>query len=99
MEALAGDRDLEVFEVARVCRVDEETVRRWIRAGDLEAYNVGSDANPRYRVTPRALEAFRAARAARPRSRDSRTSPRVAQSRARPRGVSRRVAQKSPRGD
>ena len=72
---------LTVHNVAERLNVSDETVRRWIASGDLEAYNVGVDAKrPIHRTSEAALQAFLAGRLskglrkARPRStRDTRT--------------------------
>lgn len=53
---------LDVAEIARVLRVDVETVRRWIRTEGLAAQNVGTLRNPRYRVRRGDLERFLAGR-------------------------------------
>lgn len=45
---------LTVAETARVLRVCDETVRRWINAGDLEAIHLGR----RVRITETALQVF-----------------------------------------
>jgi excisionase family DNA binding protein len=34
------DRDLSVKQVARMCHVSHETIRRWIRKHGLPAYNI-----------------------------------------------------------
>ncbi len=41
---------VDVAFLARVIRVSEDTVVRWIKAGALPAGNVGSDERPRYRI-------------------------------------------------
>ena len=52
---------LTVIEVAKIFQIHEETVRRWIRSGDLPAFDVGG---PRagYRIRRDDLDAFVAAR-------------------------------------
>ena len=47
-------RTLTVQEAADVLAVSAETVRRWIRAGRLEAMRWGR----RFRITPAAIRAF-----------------------------------------
>ena len=49
-----NDKRLNVREVAKVCEVSEETVRRWIRGGDLPAYRLGR----KLWVLPADLEVF-----------------------------------------
>jgi excisionase family DNA binding protein len=48
---------LTVDEVAQMLRVTDETVRRWIRRGELPALNVGG-ARPDYRLQRGELEQF-----------------------------------------
>lgn len=48
---------LTVEQVAQHLQVTEETVRRWIRRGDLYALNVGGK-RPDYRIRRDALDAF-----------------------------------------
>lgn len=47
---------LNTQEVADRLRVDPVTVRRWIRAGELEAVPLGPKAG--YRITEEALQTF-----------------------------------------
>ena len=49
-------RWLTVAEVVDMLRVHEQTVRRWIRDGQLRAYNIGGKSG--YRVRGRDLDAF-----------------------------------------
>ena len=51
---------LTVQAVAELLQVNEETVRRWIRAGDLEVLDLGSRAG--YRIRQEDLDAFIAER-------------------------------------
>ena len=55
-----------VAEVARAIKVKPEKVQLWIRRGELAAFNVASAAKgqPQWRITPAALAAFQADRAA-----------------------------------
>ncbi len=46
----------DVRDVANILKVNEETVRRWIRRGELEAQNFGGKAG--YRIKPESLEKF-----------------------------------------
>ena len=57
-----------VSAVAELYSVDDQTVRDWIKAGDLAAVNVGKAGakRPSYRVTPEALEQFERSRRAVP---------------------------------
>ena len=48
------EEPLTVDEVAKQLRVSPETVRAWIRSGELEAINVG-----KYLIYPSALEDFK----------------------------------------
>jgi excisionase family DNA binding protein len=50
------ERDMNVSEVAKFFGKSEDTVRRWIRAGDLRAYLLGKA----YRITRSAMEEFQA---------------------------------------
>lgn len=54
---MADVRWLTVRDVAEILRVHEETVRRWIRRGDLMALDLGG---PRagYRIRPTELDRF-----------------------------------------
>jgi excisionase family DNA binding protein len=45
---------LSIKQVARQVNVDEKTVRRWIKAGELPAIELGG----RYRIKPSELQAF-----------------------------------------
>ena len=58
-EAAAGDRLLTVPEVAAALRVDENTVRRWIKRGRLHGFNLGNRTG--YRVSQSELDHFLAA--------------------------------------
>jgi excisionase family DNA binding protein len=51
---------LTVQQVADVLQVHEETVRRWIREGELPVLDLGRKAG--YRIRPADLEAYIAAR-------------------------------------
>ena len=55
-----------VAELAKSLKVKPEKVQLWIRAGELEAFNVASKPNgqPQWRITAEALAAFQAKRAA-----------------------------------
>jgi excisionase family DNA binding protein len=52
----AHDRLLTVPEVAAALRVDDNTVRRWIRRGRIEAHNLGGRTG--YRVRRSELDRF-----------------------------------------
>jgi excisionase family DNA binding protein len=61
LEAIGqADRLLTVAQVAATLQVDEDTVRRWLRAGQLLGTNRGSRAG--YRVRQSDLDAFLDAR-------------------------------------
>ncbi len=51
-----GERWLSVQDVVEKLGVHEQTVRRWIKSGDLPAYALGDRAG--YRVAPSDLHAF-----------------------------------------
>ncbi len=71
--AATNVRFLSPPEVARLYGVDQHKVLNWIRSGQLSAVNVGDGTQrPRYRISPEALAAFEAARAAGPQPRISR---------------------------
>jgi excisionase family DNA binding protein len=59
-----GERLLTVANVADRLQVNVETVRRWLRAGDLEGILLGDKAG--YRVTEAALQQFLEQRRRRP---------------------------------
>jgi excisionase family DNA binding protein len=54
--ALMDERWLTVADISDQLQVDEQTVRRWIRAGKLVARNLGGKAG--YRIRPRDLQAY-----------------------------------------
>jgi excisionase family DNA binding protein len=57
---------LTVAEVAQWVGVHADTIRSWIAHGQIEAYNVGTENHPRYRVQRRVvLEKFKVVRAMR----------------------------------
>ena len=45
-------------QVAELLQVNKETVRRWIRSGELNVLNVGSEVRPDYRIRRDDLTAF-----------------------------------------
>lgn len=49
---------LTVTDIAKELRVHPETVRKWIRSGELPATNIGPEHRPVYRVTRQDFEAF-----------------------------------------
>jgi excisionase family DNA binding protein len=51
---ISENRFLSTEEVAKRLRVDEQTVRRWIKHGKLEAFKIGRA----WRISPAALEAL-----------------------------------------
>ncbi len=51
------ERFLTVAEVARELRVSPETVRRWLRAGQLRGVRLGGD-KAGYRIAAAELERF-----------------------------------------
>lgn len=53
---MVEERLLTVAEVADQLQVDEQTVRRWIRQGRLEAHNFGGKAG--YRIQRSDLQKF-----------------------------------------
>ena len=56
----ARDEWLTVKDVAALLKVSEETVRRWVREGELPALALGKKAG--FRIRPADLEVFIAAR-------------------------------------
>jgi excisionase family DNA binding protein len=56
----ARDEWLTVKDVAALLKVSEETVRRWVREGELPALALGRKAG--FRIRPADLEVFIAAR-------------------------------------
>jgi excisionase family DNA binding protein len=52
---MPDEKPLTVEEVADQLRVNPETVRVWIRTGELDAIDVGG----KYRIYPTDLEAFK----------------------------------------
>jgi excisionase family DNA binding protein len=59
-ETSARDEWLTVRDVAARLKVQEETVRRWVREGELPALALGRKAG--FRIRPADLEIFIAAR-------------------------------------
>jgi hypothetical protein len=59
-------RGLTVIDVSRRYRVSPDTVRAWIRSGELDAISTASarSGRPRFVVMPEALERFERGRAA-----------------------------------
>ncbi len=55
-----------VAELAKLLKVKPEKIQLWIRAGELEAFNVASKptGQPQWRITAAALAAFQAKRTA-----------------------------------
>lgn len=45
---------MDTKQVAELLKVDEQTIRRWIAARRLEAYDIGKE----YRVSQEALQRF-----------------------------------------
>ena len=62
LHPLSAPRDLEVHEVAFLLRCSQETVRRLIRYGKLEAFRVGAH----LRVKAADLDTYRAAQRVHP---------------------------------
>jgi excisionase family DNA binding protein len=59
-----GDRFYTIPEVARILRVSDQSVRRWIKAGELRATKPGKE----YRIGHTNLEEFLRAREPRPKA-------------------------------
>ena len=53
---MANDRLLTVEEVAQMLSVHDETIRRWIRSGELVAIDLGGPAG--YRIAQSELDRF-----------------------------------------
>lgn len=58
------DKDYTINQVADIIQVNRKTVEAWIQSGELEAYQIRSGG--RYRITPAALDKFRANRQVQP---------------------------------
>lgn len=56
--------DYTIDQVAKIVQVNRKTVEKWIREGDLDAYDIGGD---RKRIRPDKLEEFREKRRVNPR--------------------------------
>ncbi|HEV2128004.1 MAG TPA: helix-turn-helix domain-containing protein, partial [Thermomicrobiales bacterium] len=56
------DEWMTVQEVASDLKVNEETVRRWIRNGELDVLALGTSNRAGYRIRKRALDTFIAER-------------------------------------
>ena len=63
-------QDYTIDQVAEIIQVHRKTVEAWIQSGELEAYYL-SRGKQRYRVTPAALDKFRAGRPVKPRPEES----------------------------
>lgn len=50
------EQHVPVAEIAASLSCSEETVRRMIRSGQIEALNVGTKSKPSYRLRPSAVE-------------------------------------------
>ncbi len=57
---------LDVAEVAQLLRITPDTVRREIKAGNLQAENYGSGTRPVYRIPREALQRWRDSRTVTP---------------------------------
>ena len=57
---------LDVAEVAQLLRITPDTVRREIKAGNLQAENYGSGTRPVYRIPREALNRWRDSRTVTP---------------------------------
>lgn len=53
---------MSVQDVATLLRVNEETVRRWVRSGDLPVLRLGDDVRSGYRIRRDEVERFIAER-------------------------------------
>jgi excisionase family DNA binding protein len=55
-------------DAARLLRVSEDKIRKWIRAGELSAINTATtrSGKPRFVILPDAIQQFAAARSAAP---------------------------------
>jgi excisionase family DNA binding protein len=61
-----SDRAITPPRLAEQLGVNVHRVLGWIARGELAAVNVGDGVRPRYRILPQAVEAFLAARSAKP---------------------------------
>ena len=53
---MEDERFYTVEDIVRILQVHEETVRRWLREGELKGFSLGRKSG--YRVRPTDLEAF-----------------------------------------
>ncbi len=58
MNNIAEDEWMTVQDVASHLKVDPETVRRWVRNGELKVLSLGESNRAGYRILKRDLEAF-----------------------------------------
>lgn len=58
----SADPALSTKACAELFGVTRHTIARWIAAGDLPAFDIGTPGRPRLRVLASAVEAFQAAR-------------------------------------
>lgn len=47
-----------IKEVSEMLKVHDRTIRRYIRSGELQAINLGSDSQPNWRIREDDLEEF-----------------------------------------
>lgn len=66
---MSEDRWYTVAEIAAMLKIHEQTVRRWLREGDLRGYTFGGKSG--YRVRARDLEAFLESRRQEPEGKDA----------------------------
>jgi hypothetical protein len=76
------ERGLTTADVARLLRVSEDKIRRWLRSGELVGVNTATtlSARPRWVISPMALEEFQRKRTSAPPpkpARKQRRSPQV----------------------
>lgn len=58
---MVDERWITVGEIVELLKVHEQTVRRWLRDGDLRGYNLGGKSG--YRIKASDLDAFLESRA------------------------------------
>ena len=61
---MVDERWITVGEIVDLLKVHEQTVRRWLRDGDLRGYNLGGKSG--YRIKASDLDAFLESRAEAP---------------------------------
>ena len=68
VETRLSPRGLTTADVARIFRVSEDKVRRWLATGELVGTNTATtlSGRPRWVITPEAIDAFKQRRTSAP---------------------------------